>query len=214
MHLGFRVLPSEFYTQPPNATQKDGPRPLGQSLHDPLEVLNTDDDRMNQVVYAAGRLWSGTNTSITDGGTGMSGIAYFVVRPTRGGMFAPAITTQGYLAARGANIMYPAIGVTAGGRAVMAFSLSGHRNFPSAAYAPWRNGRFGPVYIAGAGKLPEDGFTGYKQFKYTPGIGRWGDYSAAVADSSGNIWMGAEMIPKAPRTPYANWGTFIWKIRG
>jgi hypothetical protein len=215
VHLGFRVLRSEFYTQPPNATQKNGPRPLGQSLHDPLEVLNTDDDRMNQVVYAAGRLWSGLNTAVTDGGAPRAGIAYFVVRPTSGGgTFAPSIAAQGYLAAHGANIMYPAIGVSAGGRAVMAFSLSGPRYFPSAAYAPWRNGRFGPVYIAGAGKLPEDGFTGYKQFKYTPGIGRWGDYSAAVADSAGNIWMGAEMIPKAPRTTYANWGTFIWKVRG
>lgn len=212
-HLTFRVLPSEFYTQPPNAVQKDGPRPLGQSLHDPLEVLNTDDDRMNQVVYAAGHLWSGTNTSITDGGAARSGVTYFDVRPSSGsGAFTPILAKQGYVAARGANIMYPAIGVTAGGRAVMSFSLSGTNYFPSAAYAPWRHGHFGPIYIAGHGKLPEDGFTGYKQFQYTPGIGRWGDYSAAVADQSGHIWLGAEMIPKAPRTTDANWGTFFWKV--
>ena len=69
----------------------------------------------------------------------------------------------------------------------------------------------GPVRIAAAGVAPEDGFTGY------PSLGgdvaaRWGDYSAAVADEHGNLWFATEFIPAAPRTPLANWGTFIGKI--
>jgi hypothetical protein len=94
----------------------------------------------------------------------------------------------------------------------MAFSLSGPRNFPSAAYAPLRHGHAGPIFIAGRGKLPEDGFTGY-QAEGGNGVARWGDYSAAVADANGRIWMGAEYIPNAPRSQLANWGTFVWHVR-
>jgi hypothetical protein len=35
------------------------------------------------------------------------------------------------------------------------------------------------------------------------------DYSAAVSDENGTIWMGNGYIPNAPRTVNANWGTFI-----
>ena len=54
--------------------------------------------------------------------------------------------------------------------------------------------------------LPDDGFTAYQTFGGS-GIGRWGDYSAAVV-SGGAIWMANEFIP-GPRTLAANWGTFI-----
>ncbi|MGN6338332.1 hypothetical protein [Mycobacterium sp.] len=212
-HLAFRVVHSEFYTQPPNATQKDGPHPLGTSLGDPLNMIATNDDRMNQVVFADGNLWSGVNTSVTQGGgSPLSGIAYFIVHPSvTGGGFSASMAAQGYLSARGAHIYFPSIGVTARGRAVMAFSLSGKHFFPSAAYAPIRHGHAGPIYIAGKGKLPSDGFTGYKA-EGGNGVARWGDYSAAVADPAGRIWMGAEYIPRAPRSQLANWGTFVWHV--
>jgi hypothetical protein len=216
VRLAFKVVSSEFYTQPPDATQKPGPRPLGTSLGNPLELVATNDDRTNQVVFAAGKLWMGVNTSVTqpDGGPPLSGIAYFIVRPSvAGGTLAASMAAQGYLSARGENIYFPSIGVTSNGRAVIAFSLSGKQYFPSAAYAPLtRGGHAGPIFIAGRGKLPEDGFTGYKAEGFN-GVARWGDYSAAVADDSGRIWMGAEYIPRAPRSQLANWGTFLWHVR-
>ena len=52
---------------------------------------------------------------------------------------------------------------------------------------------------------------GYRSFGFE-GVGRWGDYSAAVADTSGRIWMATEYIPNAPRTGLANWGTFIARV--
>ena len=213
VNLEFRVIPSEFYTQPPNATQKPGPRPLGTSLGNPLLLIATNDDRTNQVVFADGKLWTGVNTSVRqEGGPTRSGIAFFVVHPsmTSGG-FNATMAAQGYLSARGAHIYFPSIGVTAAGKAVMAFSLSGRHFFPSAAYAPLQGGHAGPIYIAGHGKLPEDGFTGYKA-EGGNGVARWGDYSAAVADPTGRIWMGAEYIPDAPRSQLANWGTFVWHV--
>ena len=48
--------------------------------------------------------------------------------------------------------------------------------------------------------------------------GRWGDYSAAVVDASGSIWVANEMIPcqqvngRCVRAVLANWGTLVAKI--
>lgn len=39
-----------------------------------------------------------------------------------------------------------------------------------------------------------------------------GRLHAGVADTSGNIWMAAEYIPNAPRTLFANWGTFVSEV--
>src|SRR5262249_47214539 len=55
------VINSNVYGQPPNATQKNGPLVLGASLHNPEELVDANDDRMNQVVYAAGMLWAAEN---------------------------------------------------------------------------------------------------------------------------------------------------------
>jgi hypothetical protein len=41
--------------------------------------------------------------------------------------------------------------------------------------------------------------------------GPLGDYSAAVF-ADGAIWMGNELIPNAPRTLLANWGTFLSRL--
>ncbi len=75
------------------------------------------------------------------------------------------------------------------------------------------SGVAGSIHIAGAGKAPEDGFSGYAP--YAPdsiGVARWGDYSAAVALWDGSIWAASEYIPSGPRTMLANWGTFVSHI--
>ena len=51
------IMKSESYGQPAPAAQKPGPTPLGTSLGEPLEQINSNDDRMNQVVYAGGLVW-------------------------------------------------------------------------------------------------------------------------------------------------------------
>ena len=127
-------------------------------------------------------------------------------------MFAH-ILHQGFVAVNGENVLFPSIAVNERGIGAMAFTLSGPDFFPSAAYVRFGFGRpIGPIRIAGAGAGPEDGFTGYKAFgSPTPGVARWGDYSAAVA-ADGAIWMGNEFIPGTPRTVNANWGTFITQL--
>ncbi len=234
------VITSEAYgvdaTVPFAATQKQGPTPLLDFLNsvhndkDTFELLNANDDRMNQVVFAAGRLYSGVNTSVTVDGQILQGIAYFIVRPSlREGTLTATMSRQGYVAVENEHVLFPSIGVNASGAAVIAFSLSGPDYFPSAAYAPIRSeGGLGQIRLAASGIGPIDGASGYNFFGAPqPGISRWGDYSAAVADREGNIWFAAEFVGQAcsdaefvtdptcggTRDVFANWGTFVGVLR-
>jgi hypothetical protein len=210
VELSHIVIRSEVYGQPPPARQKVGPTPLGTSVGNPEERIETNDDRMNQVVLANGLLWAGLNTVVAGG---RAGIAWFAVKPSIvGGHLRAEIANQGYVSVARNSVFFPSIGVNEKGEGVVAFSLSGPNFYPSAAYAPIdaQHGA-GDVRIAAAGVAPEDGFTGYPAFG-GDGVARWGDYSAAVADEKGNIWFATEYIPAAPRMPLANWGTFIGEV--
>jgi hypothetical protein len=216
------VLGSEVYGQPPAVQQKAGPYPLGQSLKDKLNLLNSNDDRMQQVVYSGGRTWSGLNTVVkTSNGPTTTGIAYFVVRPrTTGTGTAPTtsatITKQGYVAVNRNSVMFPSIGVSAGAtKAAMVFTLAGPGYYPSTGYVSLSptGDVASPVSAYGLGTKPADGFTGYPEYGGN-GVERWGDYSAAVADTDGTVWMAAEYIPGTfGYPPYlANWGTAIGAV--
>jgi hypothetical protein len=242
--LQYVVIGSEVYGTPHpagnpaqagnNASQKSGPTPLRDSQSppvDPLEHLNSNDDRMNQAVFANGRLWAGVNTTAIVGGTPDVGIAFFVVRPSlTGGVLSAGMDNQGYVGVPIEDVIFPSIGVTPNGAAFMAFTLSGPDYFPSSAYTPITTGA-GSVRVAGAGVGPEDGFTGYAAYQPVPptevgGVARWGDYTAAVADGNGNVWFATEYIGQTctdaqyaldktcgqTRTQLANWGTFIGKV--
>ena len=210
------VIHSEVYGVPPDATQKAGPNPLGaaQDPPQPEEILSTGDDRMQQVVFANGQLWSGLTTIVADGTNANAAIAYFVVRPKlKEGVLTAKIQGQNYVSVKGSSVMYPAIGVTADGKATIAFSLSGPRYFPSAAFARVNPVQPGDVHIVAAGGAPQDDLSGYPQFGGN-GSARWGDYSAAVADGD-SIWLAAEYIPGNIDSAafLTNWGTFIYRVR-
>ncbi len=223
LSLSHAVIGSEVYGQPPDAQQKDGSRPLGTIVipasggkTEKLELLAGNDDRMNQVVYADGKLWAAVNTVVktgpTDVGPTTIGIAWFIVAPTVGssGRVGGSIVKQGYVAPQDASVLFPSIGVNSAGKGIMVFTLTGEDFFPSAAYTTIDAVRgTGDIHIAGAGALPDDGFTGYHFFGSPDRTARWGDYSAAVADSTGRVWIATEYIPDLPRSLLANWGTFI-----
>ena len=100
----------------------------------------------------------------------------------------------GYLGAANNNVTYPAIGVGANGKGVMAFTLVGADNYPSAAYAPIDAlAGVGAVHVIAAGKGPSDGFTSYKAFVGEPPRTRWGDYGAAAMDGD-SVWLASEYI--------------------
>jgi hypothetical protein len=202
------VVPSELYAQPPNSAQAPGTLVI-----DPkLPLLAANDDRMNQVVYADGQLWSGVNTAVdTPQGPTLVGLAWFATAPATAtdGTLSASMLGQGYLAVNKEDLLFPSIGVTPAGKAVMAFTLAGPDYHPSAAWAPLSLASgAGPVYVAAAGQNADDDFSAIKAFQGI-GVSRWGDYSAAVSDTSGTIWMGTEYISGVERTPMANWATFL-----
>ena len=176
---------------------------VGEPAHD--EVISrpdSNDTRMQQVMYANGKLWGALDTALSsDGGPQRAGIAWYIVNPSAG-----KIVQQGYLGAAGYDFTYPAIGVTASGRGVMAFTATGDALNPSAAYAPidaivgageWN------VVNGGTGAVQDDGFTSYKSQVGNPPRTRWGDYGAAAVDGN-SVWVASEYI--AHTCNYSDWG--------
>ncbi len=234
------------YSLPPAANQKAGSVPLADCLNDvpcatfllgapdPFapeveSTLDSNDTRMQQVTYAGGKLYGALDTAVSVGGATKAGIGWYIVRPdaSRFGLRA-SIAAQGQLGLAGNNLTYPAIGVNADGKGVMAFTLVGDGYFPSAAYAAF-DGRTGAgsIFVAKSGLGPQDGFSGYKAFGNPPRP-RWGDYGATAIDGS-NIWIASEYIGQTctlaqyeatpfgscngTRTALANWGTRISLIK-
>ncbi|HET9726887.1 MAG TPA: hypothetical protein VFP28_08215, partial [Gemmatimonadales bacterium] len=180
-----------------------------------------NDSRMQQVTYANGKLWGALDTDVLQGTAHFSGIAYFVVNPRSGVIFA-----NGTLSLPGASLTYPAVGVTQSGRGVIAFTVVGPNDYPSAGYAGLdaKIGA-GAVHVAAAGADPWDGFTGYSTFSNRP---RWGDYGATAVDGN-TIWIASEYIAHSctlaaylasplgecggTRAPLGNWATRISQIK-
>lgn len=215
LDINHAVVRTETYGQPPPATQKDGSHPLGESLGHPTSQLNSNDDRMNQVVLADGKLWAGVNTVIGSGDSARVGIAWFAVNPNARDGSRLDEDSQGYVAYDKGSVLFPSIGVGNAGP-VMTFTVTGPDLFPSAAIKRLNNDS--PIEIVGAGAGVADGFTGYPEFYNPPQppccVERWGDYTAAVTAPDGTIWLAAEYITPRPRTSLANWGTFIMQVRG
>jgi len=165
--------------------------------------IDSNDTRMQQVMWANGKLWGALDTALNpDGGPQRAGIAWYAINPNAG-----RVVQQGYLGAAGYDFTYPAIGVTPSGRGVMAFTATGDTLYPSAAYAPIdANVGVGPwsVVDGGQGAAADDGFSGYKAQRFpNPIRPRWGDYGAAAVDGS-SVWIASEYIGHA--CSYADWG--------
>jgi hypothetical protein len=163
---------------------------------------DSNDTRMQQVMYANGKVWGALDTAVTpDGGPQRAGIAWYIVNPNAG-----SLVNSGTLGATGRDFTYPAIGVTAAGRGVMAFTATGNSLFPSAAYAPIDANGVGAwnVVPGGRGQAADDGFSGYKQQRFpNPIRSRWGDYGAAAVVGN-SVWLASEYIAHA--CDYTTWG--------
>jgi|GEM_PF-396530 len=210
LHLSLQVIAAQAYGYPGPAQQKAGLTPLGSSLGLPLEVIDTNDDRMNQVVYAGGRLYGAVNTAIGDGSR--TGIAWFAVQPSlQHGVVSGAVVQQGYVAVDRESVIFPSIAVDDDGAGLIGFTLVGPDYYPSAAFVRIGGGEVSAVQIAAHGGGPEDGFSGYPD-PNNGNVARWGDYSAAVSDGE-RLWWATEYIPNAPRTVFANWGTWVGVLK-
>jgi hypothetical protein len=198
--LSSTLITAETYGQPPAAAQKGA-----------SSTIDSGDDRMQQTQYINGSLWGEVTSSVSIGAdpTVRAGAAWFSVHPTLSNnhIGASAIQRQGYVVMAGNNVIYPAIQQLPSGGAAMVFTVTGADHFPSAAYAVLGAGQssFGPIHIVanGAGHYAVDST-------------RWGDYSWAVIDPSGNgVWLATEYVPAlASQTPdrESNWGTRVFEV--
>ena len=195
--LSSLVLATETYGFPPNAVQKGS-----------TSLLTTDDDRMQQVQFIDGELWGALTSVLTPAKdtTARAEIAWFKVHPHLFGdvIGAADLPAQGYVAAFGNYLFYPAIQASEEGTVAMVMTLSGATFYPSAAYTILSGERdsFGRIKVAAAGTGP-----------YNPRATRWGDYSAAVIDPNGkSFWLATEYIPPVTSQTLdgrRNWGTRV-----
>jgi len=190
------------------------------NVHAPL--VDTNDDRMQQVVFANGKLWSALTTVVkTRNGPTRTAAAWFALTPGwQGTDLTGTFTGGGYVAVNDQSILFPSIAVNNDGKGAVGFSIVGPGLYPGTGYAKVSLATGATeVKLTSRGVFPDDGFTGYPVFDARGG--RWGDYSAAVVDANGDIWMASETIPcqelNGPgngcfRSVLANWGTLVAKI--
>ncbi len=243
--LSISTVAVDTYAVPPRAKQPAGDRPLSQCIADtvirpncnttvagigshnnatfgpPNGRLNSNDSRMQQVAFANGRVWGALDTAVNVGGQDRAGIAYFVLNPN-----SKTIVVQGQAGIANTDLTYPAVGVTQSGRGVIAFTLTGDNDYPSAAFGGLDAASgMGDVQVTAVGAGPWDGFTSYVIFG--SGRPRWGDYGAAAV-VGGDIWIASEYVAQtctyaqylvAPpgqcggtRGALGNWSTHISKV--
>jgi len=196
------VITSEPYGLPPGAEQKGA-----------SSLLDSGDDRMQQVQYIKGYLWGELTTSVTipNDTAPRAGAAWFKVRPqlnSSGNLIQTAkIVNQGYVVSLGNYLIYPAIQAGPDGTAAIVMTLTGPKYFPSVVYTILQRQRdaFGAIHVALDGTGP-----------YDPTATRWGDYSWAILDPDTNtFWMATEYIPpKSSQTldGLRNWGTGVIEV--
>jgi hypothetical protein len=211
--MSLAVTPSEVYVLPVPAEQQPGPTPraeasaIADAEPGPAneQDLDGNDQRLQQVMYRDGQLWTTLGTaSVADGTPVRDAAAWFVINVSNSPKQLTAnIAAQGYIAGPdNSHLLYPAVAVNASGEAAMVFTLTGPEFFPSA--ASWRFGTHSPIHMLFEGRAAQDGASAYRVNRP-----RWGDYSAAAVGPNGSIWLATEMIPGGVRKPSANWGTFI-----
>lgn len=110
------IIASETFGVPPNAQQQGSSR-----------LINTGDDRMQQVQFIGGSVWGALGTAVTTPGDNAvrAGAAWFRVHPSLNGdsIDDAAIQHQGYVVTPGNYLYYPAIQANASGAAAMVFTI-------------------------------------------------------------------------------------------
>jgi hypothetical protein len=204
-----RIIPSIPYAFPVNAASTgDGSVTNGITSE---AFLNPDDSRLSGPVAVTHtssggiRLWTALDTAVFVGNdpSARDGAAWFRINPAKN-----RLVGAGYSAARGKYLLYPAIQPRQHGPAALVFTITSAAVNPSAAFTTVNSPTIKTV-AAGAGPHVSFAEVQFNQF-------RWGDYSFAVTDPSGNgVWLATEYIPPpASQDPQDNWGTFVFEVSG
>lgn len=212
--LTSKVLPSEPYAFPVPATSTgNGSTTTVNGMVITSETaLNPDDSRISGPVNVTRTpgggiaLWTALDAAVTPRGdsNARDGAAWFQIDPAR-----QRIASQGYVAAKGAYLLYPAVLAPRFGPAAMVFTVTSSTINPSAAFTTLGSNT---IRIVAAGAGPHVSFSDAPPFNSA----RWGDYSFAVPAPDGRgIWLATEYIPPtAFQDPQDNWGTQVFEVDG
>jgi len=203
-----------FYVAPPKAPQKPGEAPLGDSLGEPLNVLDSGSDETQPAKWAGGDIWTVIDTQVGSGSSARGGLLYLAVRPVlSGGTLTGTVQRQGYVSVARNWLLYGNLAVRGNGtRPVIVASLAGPGVFPSSVYGTvGNNGGVSTLWVYAAGARPDDGFTCYPEFdpEATTRGCRYGDYNEVNWGQGGNFYMESEYMTPRFRTSLANWGTGV-----
>lgn len=205
-----KVIKSERYSFPVLATSTGtGVMTAGITSE---ALVNPDDSRLSDPVTVtraddgAVQLWTALDTAVSIGTSpvAVDGAAWFKINTA-----TKSVASQGYVAQKGANLLYPAIQAPASGPAAVVFTITSPTINPSAAYTSLGSGK---VTVVGSGAGAHLSFC--ESLGAICPFGRWGDYSWATTDPGTNgIWLATEYIPPTPdQDPIDNWGTFVFKL--
>jgi hypothetical protein len=194
---------------PATSTGDGSTTTVGGSVITSEAALNPDDSRMSgpvEVTRGAGgvQLTTALDAAVTVKGSTTDAAAWFTVSPA-----FKRVVKQGYVIAKGANLLYPAIQPQQFGPSEMVFTITSATINPSAAFATVGSGKITTV-ATGAG--PHVSFSDAPPFNEP----RWGDYSFVALDPTGSgIWLATEYIPPAAsQDPMDNWGTYVFEVPG
>lgn len=207
--LAGKVISSERYAFPVLANSTgDGSVSLSGITSE--VVINPDDSRLSAPVTVttsdgAVQLWTALDSAVSVGTSpaAVDGGAWFKINTA-----TKKVVSQGYVAQKGANLLYPAVQAPASGPAAMVFTITSPTINPSAAYTSLGSGK---VTIVGNGAGAHLSFCEVS-FPVQCPDGRWGDYSWATTDPGTNgIWLATEYIGPV-QDPVDNWGTYVFKL--
>ena len=177
---------------------------VAEPAHD--EVISrpdSNDTRMQQVMYANGKLWGALDTALNpDGGPQRAGIAWYIVNPARRARSSAGLPGRNRLRLHVSRHRRHAErprrdGVHGDGR-----HTQPERRVRSDRRDRRRRAR-GTSCTGGTGAAQDDGFTSYKSQVGNPPRTRWGDYGAAAVDGN-SVWVASEYIAHACN--YTDWG--------
>jgi hypothetical protein len=159
------------------------------------ELVDAGDNRIQNAVFDAGRLWA---TATVGCGTGRDCARVFELDPA-----APRLVRDTQVALPGSRaLLYPALVPDSRGNVVVGFSFSSPGDFPGFGYAYVRpdGGVSAPIDVQ-PGSAPQTS-------------GRFGDYSGAARDPSdpSRIWISAQ-LGQAPTQSSLEWGSGIAAVR-
>jgi hypothetical protein len=203
-----KVLASEPYAYPVNATTTgNGSTTTVNGMTVTSETyLEADDSRLSgpvDVTRGPGGgvdLWTALDAAVTPRGSSAAedGAAWFEISTA-----SQSVVGQGYIAAKNANLLYPAIETGPGDPAAVVFTITSATIQPGVAYT-----------LLGSPEITTVADGAGPHLSFADPDNRWGDYSFAVLDPDGSgIWLASEYIPPAAdQDPYDNWGTYVFEV--